>query len=66
MPAPLQLRGKAQVGAVVDGIVRRVEEFGAFVGINGMKVSGLLHISNISRARVDATKVCLARTKISL
>eukprot|EP00884_Botryococcus_braunii_P006874 jgi/Botrbrau1/16188/Bobra.0342s0005.1 len=45
-----------KVGAVVDGLVRRVEEFGAFVGINGMKVSGLLHISNISRARVDATK----------
>lgn len=47
---------KLKVGAVVDGVIRRVEEYGAFVGLDGMKVSGLLHISNISRARVDSTK----------
>lgn len=49
-----------QVGAVVDGVVRRVEEYGTFVGLSGTKVSGLLHVSNISRARVDSVQVCLA------
>lgn len=48
-----------QVGAVVDGIVRRVEEYGTFVGLNGTKVSGLLHVSNISRSRVESVEVRL-------
>ena len=46
-----------QVGALVEGVVRRIEPFGVFVGISGTRVSGLLHISNISRVRVDRPKV---------
>ena len=42
-----------EVGALVTGEVRRVEAFGVFVGLDGLKVSGLLHVSNISRLRVD-------------
>ncbi len=34
------------------GTVRRIESFGVFVGIDGTKLSGLLHISNTSRQRV--------------
>jgi predicted RNA-binding protein with RPS1 domain len=46
-----------QVGNVVNGVVRRVEPYGAFVGLDGMKVSGLLHISNISRTHVENVSV---------
>jgi len=42
-----------QVGALVEGVVRRIEPFGVFVGIKGTRVSGLLHVSNISRLHVD-------------
>jgi predicted RNA-binding protein with RPS1 domain len=42
-----------QVGALVRGKVRRVESFGAFVGIEGTRTSGLLHISNVSRQHVQ-------------
>lgn len=41
-----------RVGALVWGTVRRVEAFGAFVGIDDTHVSGLIHISNVSRSRV--------------
>ncbi|KYH35746.1 hypothetical protein CLTEP_01390 [Clostridium tepidiprofundi DSM 19306] len=37
-------------GAVVEGVVRRITNFGAFVEING--VDGLLHISEISWGKV--------------
>jgi transcriptional accessory protein Tex/SPT6 len=42
-----------QVGALVEGVVRRIEPFGVFVGIKGTRISGLLHVSNISRLHVD-------------
>ncbi|KAL3141011.1 hypothetical protein ABBQ32_005525 [Trebouxia sp. C0010 RCD-2024] len=42
------------LGALMWGEVRRIEEFGAFVGLEGTRISGLLHISNISRARVES------------
>ena len=42
-----------QVGALIEGVVRRIEPFGVFVGIKGTRVSGLLHVSNISRLHVD-------------
>ena len=41
-----------QVGALISGTVRRIEPFGVFIGISGTRVSGLLHISNISRCHV--------------
>lgn len=45
------------LGALMWGEIRRVEEFGAFVGLEGTRISGLLHISNISRARVESVAV---------
>ncbi len=38
-------------GQVVNGVVRRITDFGAFVDIGG--VDGLLHVSEISWGRVD-------------
>lgn len=38
-------------GDIVQGTVTRIESFGAFVDIGG--IEGLLHISNISRKRVE-------------
>lgn len=46
-----------QIGALVQGVVRRVEHFGVFVGISGTRVSGLLHVSNISRSHIDRPEV---------
>lgn len=48
-----QLRS-IHLGALMWGEVRRVEEFGAFVGLEGTRISGLLHVSNISRSRVES------------
>lgn len=45
-----QLRGTLNVGQVLKGIVRRLADFGAFVDIGG--VEGLLHISDMSYARL--------------
>lgn len=52
-----QLVGAITPGQVITGRVTRVEKFGAFVDL-GAGVEGLLHVSNISRKRVeDATEV---------
>ena len=40
-----------QSGDVIQGTVSRIESFGAFVDIGG--IEGLLHVSNISRKRVE-------------
>lgn len=43
-----------KVGGLISGTVRRIDTFGCFVGLDDMgKVSGLLHISNVSRVRVE-------------
>ncbi|GMH40203.1 hypothetical protein BSKO_08107 [Bryopsis sp. KO-2023] len=42
-----------QPGALVWGTVRRMQEWGAFVGIDDTQMSCLLHISNISQAIVN-------------
>ena len=55
-----QLRA-IHLGAVMWGEVRRIEEFGAFVGLDGPRISGLLHISNISRSRVETVDVSSPR-----
>ncbi|KAK9843671.1 hypothetical protein WJX81_001927 [Elliptochloris bilobata] len=47
----LQLRS-LEVGALVWGTVRRIEPFGLFLGLDKLKMSALLHISNMSRAHV--------------
>lgn len=42
-----------QVGAVVWCFVRRIESYGVLLGIENTRISGLLHISAISRAHVE-------------
>jgi small subunit ribosomal protein S1 len=42
------------VGAVVDGTVRKVMEFGVFVDLGG--IDGLVHVSEISWSRVEHPK----------
>lgn len=42
-----------KVGSLVHGYVRRLESFGAFIGIDGTSISALLHISNISSVHVN-------------
>lgn len=44
---------KLEVGQVVHGRIRKIEKFGVFVGIQGTRMSALLHVSNISREHVD-------------
>lgn len=41
-----------ETGSVVDGVVRRITDFGAFVDI-GAGVEGLLHVSEMAWSRVD-------------
>jgi ribosomal protein S1 len=48
-----QLMGALTPGQLVTGKVTRVESFGAFVDIGG-GVEGLLHVSNISRKRIES------------
>ena len=43
----------AQVGALVWGFVRRIESYGALIGLDNTRISGLLHISLVSRAHVE-------------
>ena len=57
-PAHVFLPDTPRVGALVSGTVRRLEGFGAFIGLDDAgPVSGLLHVSNISRQRVDYPEV---------
>ena len=42
-----------QVGALVWCFVRRIESYGVLLGIDNTRISGLLHISAISRAHVE-------------
>lgn len=51
--------GKLAVGQVLRGKVTRVEAFGAFVDVGG--VEGLVHVSNISRSRVDDARNALEK-----
>ncbi|HWS28492.1 MAG TPA: 30S ribosomal protein S1, partial [Clostridia bacterium] len=42
--------GKLEVGAKVNGIVRRITDFGAFVDIGG--IDGLVHVTDVAWGRV--------------
>ncbi|MBE5895945.1 MAG: 30S ribosomal protein S1 [Lachnospiraceae bacterium] len=46
-----ELLEKLQEGDIIDGVVKNVTSFGAFVDIGG--VDGLLHISEMSWGRID-------------
>ena len=50
----VETRGILEIGAVVDGTVRKVMEFGVFVDLGGL--DGLVHISEISWSRVEHPK----------
>ena len=45
------LRDRIKAGGEFDGVVRRVQPFGAFVDIGG--IEGLVHVSEISHDRVE-------------
>jgi small subunit ribosomal protein S1 len=45
-----ELRKKLEVGAVLEGAVTSVRDFGAFVDLGGLE--GLVHVSELSHARV--------------
>lgn len=47
-----ELMGRLEVGAELEGIVQSLQPYGAFVDIGG--VQGLLHVSQISSARVSS------------
>ncbi len=48
-----------EIGGIYDGVVTRIMSFGAFIDIGGGK-EGLLHISKISRKRVDRVEDVLS------
>ena len=52
--AQKELFGKIAVGDVVEGTIKNVTDFGAFVDLGG--VDGLLHISEMSWGRVENPK----------
>ena len=52
--AQAEVLSKIAVGDVIEGTVKNVTDFGAFVDIGGM--DGLLHISEISWGRVESPK----------
>ena len=52
--AQKEILGKIAVGDVVDGTIKNVTDFGAFVDLGG--VDGLLHISEMSWGRVENPK----------
>lgn len=49
--AKKEIYDQLQVGAVIEGTVQRLTDFGAFVDVGG--VDGLVHISELSWDRVD-------------
>ena len=49
-----ELLSRLQVGDVIEGVVRNVTDFGAFIDIGG--VDGLLHVSEVSWGRNDNPK----------
>ena len=52
--AQAEVLAKINVGDVIEGTVKNITDFGAFVDIGGM--DGLLHISEISWGRVESPK----------
>ena len=52
--AQKELFGKIAVGDVVEGTIKNVTDFGAFIDLGG--VDGLLHISEMSWGRVESPK----------
>ena len=53
-----ELFAKIKVGDVIEGTVKNVTDFGAFIDLGG--VDGLLHISEMSWGRVENPKIALS------
>ncbi len=53
-----ELLGRLEVGAELEGIVQSLQPYGAFVDIGGLQ--GLLHVSQISNARVSSPEDVLS------
>ena len=49
---------RIEVGAVINGVVRTIRDFGAFVDLGG--VDALLHVSDIAWSRVDDVRSVLS------
>ena len=56
-----ELFDKIQAGDIVEGTVKNVTDFGAFIDLGG--ADGLLHISEMSWGRVESPKKELARLR---
>lgn len=54
-----KLRETLKVGQTVEGTVRKIMTFGAFVDIGG--VDGLVHVSDLSHQRVNASEKAIAQ-----
>ncbi len=54
LEAQKELLAKLEVGMVVEGTIKNVTDFGAFIDLGGM--DGLLHISEMSWGRVENPK----------
>lgn len=52
--AQTELLEKIQVDDIIDGVIKNVTDFGAFVDLGG--IDGLLHISEMSWGRIDNPK----------
>jgi predicted RNA-binding protein with RPS1 domain len=61
-PRVRSILNELQPGSVVRGTVARIERYGAFVDIQGMRarVRGLVHISELSAARVNRVEDVVA------
>lgn len=46
-----------QEGQVVHGHVKKIEDYGLFIGLDDSKVSGLCHKSEVSRCRVNGLEL---------
>lgn len=55
-----EIVAEPEVGAVCDGKVVRIVDFGAFVAISGSKNEGLVHISEIVDRRLGSVKEVLS------
>ena len=49
-----------QINEIYEGRVKRIEAYGAFIELKDLKVTGLVHISQISQQRVEDIKEVLS------
>lgn len=46
-PSEALSAGDLQIGQKIDGVVKRIENYGLFIQIDGSKLSGLCHKSQV-------------------